>query len=155
MGHDYGIDEKILHKAADIIIILNQLQTVIMVCIMIRIFMKTGKSFFYRVYTWFDIVFYTLNTIASQYAFSENYDSQGMIRILQAFGILFFLAKNFYFMKLVDEIAPLIDIIIRIFIDIKWFMFIFFAFIVCYSFSFYLLGLNQVESDNLTQDDID
>ena len=53
-------------------------------------------------------------------------------------------------MKLVDEIAPLIDIIIRIFIDIKWFMFIFFCFVVCFGFAFFLLGQNQEEYDNLT-----
>ena len=58
-------------------------------------------------------------------------------------------------MKLVDEIAPLIDIIIRIFIDIKWFMFIFFCFVVCFGFAFFLLGQNQEEYDNLTQEEKD
>lgn len=91
-------------------------------------------------YTWFDIFFYTLNTIASQLALTDGVNGQQLIRQLQAVGILLFLAKNFYFMKLVDNIAPLIDIIIRIFIDIKWFMFLFFCFIVCFGFSFNLLG---------------
>ena len=121
-----------------------------MVFIMAKIFSFTGKSFFYRVYTWFDIVFYTLNTIASQLSLTDGVDSQENIRKLQAVGILLFLAKNFYFMKLVDEIAPLIDIIIRIFIDIKWFSFIFFCFIVCFGFAFFLIGQNQIEYDNLT-----
>ena len=111
-----------------------------MLTIMAQIFYFTGKSFFYRVYTWFDIFFYTLNTIASQLSLTDGLESQNLIRKLQAAGILLFLAKNFYFMKLVDEIAPLIDIIIRIFIDIKWFMFIFFCFIVCFGFAFFLLG---------------
>jgi hypothetical protein len=36
-----------------------------MVGIMCKIFMFQGRSFFYRVFTWIDIVFYSLNTIAS------------------------------------------------------------------------------------------
>lgn len=72
-----------------------------------------GSSFFRRVYTWFDIIFYSLNTMASALALQgEGMGTIERQRILQAFAILFFLAKNFYFMKLVDEIAPLIDIII-------------------------------------------
>ena len=129
-----------MHTLTNVIIIVNQVQTLIMLTIMAQIFYFTGKSFFYRVYTWFDIFFYTLNTIASQLSLTDGLESQNLIRKLQAAGILLFLAKNFYFMKLVDEIAPLIDIIIRIFIDIKWFMFIFFCFIVCFGFAFFLLG---------------
>jgi hypothetical protein len=36
-----------------------------MVMIMAKVFHLTGSSFFKRVYTWFDIVFYSFNTIAS------------------------------------------------------------------------------------------
>ena len=84
-----------------------------MVLIMAKVFTLTGSSFFSRIYTWFDIFFYTLNTIASFKALTgEGLETIEQQRKLQSFGILLFLAKNFYFMKLVDEIAPLIDIII-------------------------------------------
>ena len=46
-----------------------------MLTIMAQIFYFTGKSFFYRVYTWFDITFYTLNTIASQLSLTDGLDS--------------------------------------------------------------------------------
>jgi hypothetical protein len=84
-----------------------------MVLIMAKVFTLMGSSFFSRIYTWFDIFFYTLNTIASFKALTgEGLETIEQQRKLQSFGILLFLAKNFYFMKLVDEIAPLIDIII-------------------------------------------
>ena len=57
-------------------------------------------------------------------------------------------------MKLVDQIAPLIDIIIQVFIDIKWFLFVFLCFIISFAIAFYLLGSNQMEHDDLTEDEI-
>ena len=123
-----------------------------MVAIMAKVWSLTGSSFFQRVYTWFDIIFYSFNIIASQYALiGEGVEHIEVQRILQAFGILFFLAKNFYFMKLVDQIAPLIDIIIQIFVDIKWFLFVFFCFIISFGCSFFLIGSNQLENDNLDE----
>ena len=45
-----------------------------MVVIMIRTYFLAARNYFDRVYTWFDIMFYTLNTIANQFAFyPENY----------------------------------------------------------------------------------
>jgi hypothetical protein len=50
-------------------------------------------------------------------------------------------------LKLVDQIAPIIDIIIRIVFDIKWFMFVFVLSIAAFSTSFFLLGRNQIDYD--------
>ena len=121
---------------------------------MAKVFALTGSSFFKRIYTWFDIFFYTFNTIASMMALrGEGLETIEQQRILQSFGTLFFLAKTFYFMKLVDEIAPLIDIIIQVFFDIKWFLFVFMAFLLSFSVAFYLLGNNQRQFDNLTDEE--
>ena len=77
--------------------------TSIMVAIMVRVAMFTGKSFFERVFTWFDVAFYSLNTIAMNMSlYGDELKTVRLQRVLQAYGILFFLAKNFYFMKLVD-----------------------------------------------------
>ena len=54
-----------------------------MVMIMAKVFQLTGMTFFERVYTWFDIVFYSFNTIASQFALSgEGIESMNKQRIL-------------------------------------------------------------------------
>ena len=50
-------------------------------------------------------------------------------------------------MKLVDSIAPFIDIIIQIVIDIKYFMMVFVMAMLALSISFYLLAQNQLDFD--------
>jgi hypothetical protein len=111
-----------------------------MVCIMFKVLTLMGKKFLFRVYTWFDIIFYVLNTIANQYVLKDGEESIKIQRVLQSFAILFFLAKTFYYMKLIDQIAPLVDIIIRVFVEIKWFVFVFFISIGSFGISFFLLG---------------
>jgi hypothetical protein len=114
-----------------------------MMMVMVRVFMLTGVKYLYRVYTWFDLTFYILNSIANlKILLGENEKTIKEQRVLFAFAILFYLASTFYFMKLIDNIAPLIDIIIRIFDDIKWFIFVFLCVIAAFGFSFYLLGAN-------------
>ena len=138
---EFWLDSDQMRKLNLFVVAMNQIQTIIMVSIMIRTYILAARNYFDRVYTWFDIMFYTLNTIANQFAFyQESYIE--VQRILQAFCVICFLGKNFYYMSLVDQIAPLIDIIIRIFFDIKWFLFIFLACIFSFGLSFYLLGAN-------------
>jgi hypothetical protein len=50
-------------------------------------------------------------------------------------------------MKLVDSIAPFIDIIIQIVFDIKYFMMVFIMAMVSLALSFFLLGQNQLDYD--------
>jgi hypothetical protein len=54
-------------------------------------------------------------------------------------------------MKLIDQIAPLVDIMIRVFYEIKWFLFVFFLSISSFGVSFFLLGQNQLQFDNLNE----
>ena len=48
--------------------------------------------------------------------------------------------KMLYFMQLIDAIAPLVKIILLIFVDIGWFMLIFIIIMFGFATSFYLLG---------------
>ena len=58
-------------------------------------------------------------------------------------AILFlFTVRIFYFMSLVDEISPLVDIIFKVFEDIKYFMMVFVLSIFLFTISFFLLGQN-------------
>ena len=63
-----------------------------------------------------------------------------MIRTLEGFGVLLIFVKSLYYLKLIDDIAPIVDIILRILGDIKYFMVIFIDIVFAFSISLYLLG---------------
>lgn len=63
-------------------------------------------------------------------------------RIFETFGVIFFLIKTFYFLKLADKVAPLVSIVFSILYDIRYFMIILIMAIVCFAMAFYLEGLN-------------
>ena len=65
-------------------------------------------------------------------------------RILEAALCFSLLMKSLYFMQLIDEIAPYVNIIFVILNDIVYFMMIFIIFILAFSIVFYLLGRNQL-----------
>ena len=57
-------------------------------------------------------------------------------------------------LKMVDEIAPLISIITKIFDDIRYFMFILILCMFLFAQCFRMFGLNQIEYDNANPEDI-
>ena len=71
---------------------------------------------------------------------SPNFISQNALRQIEAILCFTIVTKLVYFMQLIDEIAPLVNIIIRIFYDIMWFMIILIIAIFSYANSFFLLG---------------
>ena len=103
-----------------------------------------GKKFLKRYYTWFDLTFYIFNTLVMTRIINPN-PSMRLQRIYETFGIIFFLLKTFYFLKLSDKISPLISIIFQIIYDIRFFMIIFMLAIFCFSTAFELLGKNQMD----------
>lgn len=127
----------------------NQLVSLLLIGIMVVIFRNMGLGFFSRFYTWVDIVFYSLNTSISVIvlALPRNDNNQKIERILACFAVFLFLNKSFYYLKLVDAVAPFIDIIIQIFIDIKYFLMVFFIAMAALAISFNLLGRNQIDFD--------
>lgn len=58
-----------------------------------------------------------------------------------------------YFLSLVDQVAPLIDIIVQIFIDMKWFMVVLLIYILMFAQCFQIMSHSQVDFDNLTADE--
>jgi hypothetical protein len=64
-------------------------------------------------------------------------------RLIQAILSIVIVAKLVYYTQLIDEIAPLVNIIIKICYDIIWFCMIFIIVIFSFSNSFYLVGQNQ------------
>ena len=135
-----------LHK---FVAIANQLVSFLLIAIMVIIFKNMGLKFFSRIYTWIDIAFYSINTCISIIVlFLESNDTnQKMERILSCFAVFLFLNKSFYYLKLIDSVAPFVDIIIQIMIDIEYFMMVFFIAMAALATSFYLLGRNQLDFD--------
>ena len=56
-------------------------------------------------------------------------------------------------MKIIDEVAPLIDIIGCIFYDIRYFILIMVLFGLALANCFSLLANNQIDMDNISHDD--
>lgn len=56
---------------------------------------------------------------------------------------------------MIDNIAPLISIIMKIFVDIVGFIIILVIFMFTFSFAFFLLAQNQKNFDNLSEEDED
>ena len=53
--------------------------------------------------------------------------------------------KSLYFMRLIRQIAPLINAMENILWDIKWFLFVYFTFIISHSFAINNLARNQFD----------
>ena len=104
-----NLSEAVKHEL-EVISFLNQLLTIIQVCMMILMFKKMGRKFLERYYTWFDLIFYIFNTLVMTRIINPD-PSMKLQRIYETFGIIFFMFKTFYFLKLSDTISPLISII--------------------------------------------
>lgn len=64
-------------------------------------------------------------------------------------GTLVLYSKASYFLSLFDSIAPLIDIIIQIFNDIRYFFFVMCIYTFMIATCFHLLAKNQLDFDNI------
>lgn len=96
-----------------------------------------GMKFFQRTYTWFDLIFYIFNTLVFARIYSPDTNMQ-LQRIFETFGIIFFLIKTFYFLKLKDRIAPLVSIVFKIVYDIRYFLVILGGAVLAFAIAFYL-----------------
>ena len=74
------------------------------------------------------------------------------IRVIESVLILAMWFKSLYYMRLVTEIAPLVESIFVIMSDMLYFLLIFVIGIVAFSEAFFIIGKNQVM---LTKDDKD
>ena len=56
------------------------------------------------------------------------------------FGILLIYTKAGYYLSLIDQVAPLIDIIKRIFLDMRWFIIVFMIFGYAFAGAFFVIA---------------
>ena len=71
--------------------------------------------------------------------------SQIFMRCIETFLVLFMFFKSLYFLSLVSEIAPLVNIIFVILKEIKNFLLVFIIGLFAFVFSFWIIGKNQSE----------
>jgi hypothetical protein len=113
----------------------------------------SSSTVFLRPWIYCDITYMVLMYIISFNRIYESFNhgageiGTGLynIRIMQSFLSLTILGRLLYFMQIIDQIAPLIRIIILIFADIKWFFVIYIITVFAFSCTFELLGRNLVE----------
>ena len=75
------------------------------------------------------------------------------LRWLQAFAAIVIWAKSLYFMQVIDDMAPLVHIIYKVFSDIKYFVCIMIVVLGAFANAFYLMGKNQVQFDEIESKD--
>ena len=74
-----------------------------------------------------------------------------LLRNTFVIGILLMFSRINYFLGLVDGIAPLLSIVYQIFYDIGYFMFVLIFSGFAFAISFYILGRNQLNFDNIDE----
>ena len=67
------------------------------------------------------------------------------MRVIEAIGVLFIWFKALYYLQLIPQVAPLVDIIFVVLRDMKFFTIIYLISLVAFTQSYYILGKNQME----------
>jgi len=101
---------------------------------------KVGKSYYRSIYAYLDILYTLFNSIIALNMINSY--SNYWFNTFGALMAIIIWSKAFYFLQLIDEIAPLIQIIFKIFMDIRYFMVTLVIAIFAFANAFYLIGLN-------------
>ena len=67
-----------------------------------------------------------------------------MLRVMSSMVAVLIWTKSLYFMQLIDQVAPLVHIIMMIFWDIRFFIVTMMIAVFAFANAFYMLGKNQV-----------
>jgi len=68
-----------------------------------------------------------------------------VMRVFEAFLVIFMFLKSLYYLRLISDIAPLINIIFVIVKDIKYFLVVFIIGLAAFVCAFWMIGKNQVD----------
>ena len=98
---------------------------------------------FKRFWAYLDFSILTANIIIACSLFTEM--NVLNLRIFEAILIVVMMLKSLYFLRLIGEIAPLIDIIFSIIHEIRYFMAIYIIALVSFICAFYSIGRNQAQ----------
>lgn len=123
------------------------------------IVMKYMRSdYFFRFYSWVDLMYVLMNLLVYQ-SIWQRYDQNKFRdqwvrhiqeeRHLEVFAVITIYGKSTYFLSMVDSIAPLIDMIVQILDDIKYFLLVVGIYVMAFGSCFYILGQNQQNFDRV------
>jgi hypothetical protein len=101
-----------------------------------------GQTYFRSIWSYFDIIYSILNTLISLSVIIDAFIDIVALRILEAILAIVIVIKLLYFLQLIDQIAPLVNVIILVFEDIGWFIMVFVTIIFAIATSYYLIGQN-------------
>jgi hypothetical protein len=96
-----------------------------------------------RFWIYIDVILITLSTWVSMILIIPESLDPINIRVVESILVVLICFKGLYFLSLIGEIAPLVDIIFVIIQDIKYFMLIYVIAVLALVCSFFLIGRNQ------------
>lgn len=150
--------------------ILNLVSSISVLLNLFSQFLNLGKQVFHNHWTYMEAAFCILNLYISARIYeNSNFKTalevnekgnlpdlddvhikeESSLRVVEAFIAILIWNKSLYFMSLVNEIAPLVTIIFKVFYDILNFMLVLAIVILAFANSFYLIGKNQAQFDDI------
>lgn len=110
-----------------------------------------GSAFFKRFHSWLDFFyvifnmflfsqFWQLVNVGNEEEFHWYKETTMTMRFTIVCGIIIQFLKLGYFLGLVDQISPMIDIIYRIVYDIGWFTLVLVLMSSAFAYAFYILA---------------
>jgi hypothetical protein len=97
-------------------------------------------TFFSSIWAYFDIFYVLTNGFISLAFLLGSVVDIRRLRVIESFLSIIIVVKLVYYTQLMDEIAPLVNIIIKVFNDIFWFVLLFIMCLFCFAVSFFLIG---------------
>ena len=134
------------------IIFLNWLLIVIQIIILTQRLYFSKKTFLRSPWAYIDMIYIVLNTLITVFVFESKLIDYHRVRHLQSVLSILINLKLVYFMQLIDDIAPLVNIIMKIFYEIRYFMMILGVIIIAFAHAFQQLGKNQLDNINYEKD---
>jgi len=116
---------------------------------------KAGRESLLNKWFYIEVAFILMNTYVSigiLGQFTTNTEGNQAQREVEALLALLIWTKALYFMQLIDEVAPLVHIIFKVFYDIRYFLVTLVIALFAFANSFYLLGKNQIQYDSIEED---
>ena len=110
---------------------------------------RLGIQSLTRLWSIVDLVIISVNVCISISLFDDEIESDdknlipvSKMRVVEAIGILFMWFKALYYLQLIPQVAPLIDIIFVVIRDMRYFTIIYLISLIAFMQSYYILGRN-------------